>query len=101
MDEPEGTTDIVPALTRNTRGEFDLPSMTRASIYSAIYDAVLREIAAGGSPEEVRATFLQSAAAYHRECPADVIAACVEGIREAVEDALAGRPLRYEPPYGA
>ncbi len=99
--EPEGTTDLVPALTRTTREEFDIISMTRASIYFAIYDAVRQEIGAGKSSEEVRATFLQSASAYQLEYSADVVKACAEGILEAVEDALAGRPMRYRPPYGA
>ena len=47
LDEPEGMTDLVPALARNTREEFDLPSMERASIYRRIYYAVLLELAEG------------------------------------------------------
>ncbi len=101
LDEPEGTTDLVPALTRTTREEFDIISMTRASIYFAIYDAVRQEIGAGKSSEEVRATFLQSAAAFQLEYPTDVEKACAEAILEAVQDALADRPMRYKPLYGA
>jgi hypothetical protein len=100
LDEPEGMTDIVPALTRTTRDEFDLPSVTRADIYRMTYDAVLRKLAEGRSPEEVRAFFLEGAAAYERESQADDMGATVEGIREAVQDALAGRPSRYESPDG-
>jgi hypothetical protein len=99
LDELEGMTDLVPAQTRTTREEFDLPSQFRASIYGATHDAVLQELAKGRSPEELRAFFVESAAAYERESRTDVDDAVVQGIREAVEDALAGRPVRYESPW--
>jgi hypothetical protein len=99
LDEPEGMTDLVPALTRSTREEVDLPSVFLASIYGATYGAVLQELAKGQSPEEVRAFFLESAAAYWREPRTDVADAVIQGIREALEDALAGRPVRHESPW--
>jgi hypothetical protein len=98
LDEPEGVTDLVPALTRTTREEFDLPSEFRASVYWGTYYAVLEELAKGRSPEEVSASILSSATAFERDPRTDVGDAVAQGIREAVEDALAGRPVRYESP---
>jgi hypothetical protein len=100
-DRPANVTDIVPALTRANREEFDLPSTVKVSIYLAVYDDVRSEIAKRKPPEEIRAFFLQSVRVNERERPPDIIQAIIEGTVESVEDALAARPIRYKLPFGA
>lgn len=101
LDQSEGLTDLVPALIRDTREEFDLPSMYLVPIYGAVFDAVLQELAEGRPREEIRALFLESATAYVRGFQSDIMEAVVQGICEAVEDALAGLSRRYESPWRA
>jgi len=87
LDQPEPTKDVVPALARATRPEFDLPTLSWQWVYAAWYTFVRHEIGAGRAHEEIRAQILPII--EHSGEHADVA-------REAVEDALANRPMRVE-----
>jgi hypothetical protein len=58
LDAPDGMIDIVPALTRATRPEFDLLALSRGPIYQTCYKLVREEASAGRTAEEVRALLL-------------------------------------------
>jgi len=90
LDQPEGMKDIVPALARATRAEFDLLTLGREWVYGASYTFVRREIDAGRTQEELRAQILPFI---------EHIRELADTVREAVEDALANRPMRVEKPH--
>jgi hypothetical protein len=98
-DEPEATTDIVPELTRANLADFGLPTLDlslstlgREAFYACFYKSVRDALVAGKTPEEIQAGFLSHKASLGR---------LAELAKNAVEDALANRPMRYEDPFEA
>ena len=58
LDQPEPMKDLVPALARATRAEFDLARLSREWVYANSYMFVRREIGSGRTREELRAEVL-------------------------------------------
>jgi hypothetical protein len=87
LESPPGMIDIVPALARSKRPEYDLPSLHRGPRYHSFYTLVRDEIRSGRTPDEVRAQLFPLI-----ERAGDLI----DTVRDALEDALAGRPPKYE-----
>ena len=89
LESPPGMIDIVPALARATRPEYDLLSLSRGPLYHACYTHVRNEIRSGKAAEEIRADLLPLIRGSGE---------LADALREALEDALAGRPPKYEGP---
>jgi hypothetical protein len=87
LDEPPGVQSIGPALSTEFQLEFDTtPANSNEAFYRLIFNHVKSEIERGATEQDIRSWAL--AAAKSTLVFADLI-------REAVEDALGNRPLRY------
>ncbi len=89
-NQPEVLKDIVPALARATRAEFRSPTISWEWVLTPIVTFVRREIESGRIREELRAEILPFI---------EHIGELADTAREAVEDALADRPMRVEKPH--
>jgi hypothetical protein len=96
-DQPDAIKDIVPELTRANRKDFGLSTLDlslstlgREAFYVCFYKLVRDAVIGGRSPKEMQARFVANMARLGR---------LAELAKEAVEDALAGRPMRYEDPF--
>jgi hypothetical protein len=97
IDQPEATKDIVPELTRAHLADLGLSTLDRGlssfgreAFYVCFYKFVREAVSSGKTPKEIEAAFLSHMAS---------IGELADVAREAVEDALANRPMRYEDPY--
>jgi hypothetical protein len=86
LEAPDEMIDIVPALTRVTRPEYDLPALSRGPIYQTCYTLAREEARARRTAEEVRALLLPLI---------EGAGELADAAREALERALAGRPPKY------
>jgi hypothetical protein len=93
LDQPEGMKEIIPAVRRTTLPEIDSLPLCKGVVYHCVYDYVRSEIEAGKTETEIRAWIPLNT--ENTEEPTDA----VREMLEAVEDALANRPMRYNNPF--
>jgi hypothetical protein len=96
-DQPDATKDIVPELRRANLQDFGLSTLDlnlstsgRETFYVCFYKLIRDAVIGGKPPEEIQARFLANMAS---------LGTLADAAREAIEDALAGRPMRYEDPF--
>jgi hypothetical protein len=93
LDQPSGMKEIIPAVRSATLSEFDSPSIERGLVYHCVYENVKHELDAGSTEEEIRAKLLASTKNI------EGLTEVVRETFEAIEDALANRPMRYKNPF--
>jgi hypothetical protein len=87
---PEGVVDIVPELARQTRPEYDVVGPMRGPLYVCCYSRAEDGLRSGRSAEEIRAELRPLI---------EALGELADVVREAVDDAVAGRPPRFEKPF--